>query len=578
MIGALALLIVSCAGLVLPATLRAQQQGITRALDLERRGDYAAAVEAYRAVLNLKPAEPSALLGLERSLLPLNRSSEILPVIRSALAAAPTSAAVHGIALRAWAAAEQPDSVRSIAERWARIAPTEETPYREWGAAELARQNRAGARAAYLRGRARLGRPDALAAELAQLAVADGDYETALREWLLAVRRLPGYWSIAVSTLGQAPERVRPDLLRTLGREPESAARRLEAELRTQWGDPLGGLRLLRGALPSDNQRAVAVLRTFLGQLRSLRTTEAKLAQGRVLEALAERSASPQSARLRLEAAQAYSAGGDKGAARRMLSGLSGSGATPASVSSEADATLVGVLISEGKLEEARSRLAEARGSIPADEYDGLRRRLVLAWARAGDLARADSMIAVDSSVEGLALSGRIRLYRGDIAGALERFKAAGPYTSDRIETTRRTALLALLQLLEVDTLPELGRALLLVERGDTVEAATALEQLAAQLPAQRGGAELDLWAGRLLVSAGRPADAERLLRVASGSEAAGTAPAAELALAELLLSTRRAADAVDLLEHLILTYPQSALVPQARRKLDEARGAVPKT
>jgi hypothetical protein len=31
-------------------------------------------------------------------------------------------------------------------------------------------------------------------------------------------------------------------------------------------------------------------------------------------------------------------------------------------------------------------------------------------------------------------------------------------------------------------------------------------------------------------------------------------------------------------LEHLILTYPQSALVPQARRKLDEARGAIPKT
>jgi len=55
-------------------------------------------------------------------------------------------------------------------------------------------------------------------------------------------------------------------------------------------------------------------------------------------------------------------------------------------------------------------------------------------------------------------------------------------------------------------------------------------------------------------------------------------APAAELALAELLVSTRRPGEAVDVLEHLILTYPQSALVPQARRKLDEARGAVPKT
>ena len=31
-------------------------------------------------------------------------------------------------------------------------------------------------------------------------------------------------------------------------------------------------------------------------------------------------------------------------------------------------------------------------------------------------------------------------------------------------------------------------------------------------------------------------------------------------------------------LEHLILTYPESALVPQARRTLDLARGAVPET
>jgi predicted molibdopterin-dependent oxidoreductase YjgC len=74
------------------------------------------------------------------------------------------------------------------------------------------------------------------------------------------------------------------------------------------------------------------------------------------------------------------------------------------------------------------------------------------------------------------------------------------------------------------------------------------------------------------------PEDAERVLRAADTKEAPATAPAAELALADLLIGSRRAQQAVTLLEHLILTYPQSALVPQARRKLDEARGAVPKT
>jgi hypothetical protein len=43
-------------------------------------------------------------------------------------------------------------------------------------------------------------------------------------------------------------------------------------------------------------------------------------------------------------------------------------------------------------------------------------------------------------------------------------------------------------------------------------------------------------------------------------------------------MSGRRHGEAVEVLEHMILTYPQSALVPQARRKLDEARGAVPRT
>jgi hypothetical protein len=134
-----------------------------------------------------------------------------------------------------------------------------------------------------------------------------------------------------------------------------------------------------------------------------------------------------------------------------------------------------------------------------------------------------------------------------------------------------------LLQPLEADTLPELGRGLLLLEQGDTAQATTMLEQLGSQLPA-RQGAELNLLAARLLVSSARPADAERLFRAAAVRDAPGAAPAAELALAELLISTGRPGEAVDLLEHLILTYPRSALVPQARRKLDQARGAVPKT
>ena len=564
--------------LLIPARGWSQQTGMTRAFDLERRGDYAGAAEAYRAVLAGKPADVPALLGLERSLLPLNRSSDILPVVRAALGAAPSSSAVYGIALRAWAAADQLDSVRSVAERWSRIAPTEEAPYREWGAAELGRQNRSAARAAYLRGRERLGRPDALAAEMAQLSLAEADYPTALREWLLAVRRLPGYRATAVSTLAQAPVATRPDLLRLLAREPDLVSRRVEAELRARWGDPLGGFRVLTAVMPTDRIQAIAVLRGFLDQLRTMRSQGARRTEGMVLEAIAARSPEVQASRVRLEAAQAYTAGGDRAAARRMLGGLADDRATPRSVASDAAATLVGVLIAEGKLDDATRRLGELRPTLSADGYDAIRRRIAVGWIRQGNLERADSAIAADSSVEGLALSGRIRLYRGDISGAVELFKAAGPYAGDRAEATHRTTLLALLQPLERDSMPDLGRALLQLDQGDTAQATTGLERVAAELPASQGGAELYLLAGRLSAASGKAAEAERLIRAAAVKEAPSTAPAAELALAELLISGQRGAEAVEILEHLILTYPRSALVPQARRKLDEARGAVPKT
>ena len=44
------------------------------------------------------------------------------------------------------------------------------------------------------------------------------------------------------------------------------------------------------------------------------------------------------------------------------------------------------------------------------------------------------------------------------------------------------------------------------------------------------------------------------------------------------MIGLQRNTEAITLLEHLILTYPTSALVPQARRALDEARGAIPRT
>src|ERR671912_1643545 len=94
--------------LIVPSLLAAQQQGISQAFDLERRGNYAAAADAYRAILAARPGEVAALLGLERVLVPLNRGADILPQVRAALGAGRPNGAVYGVALRAWGATEQP--------------------------------------------------------------------------------------------------------------------------------------------------------------------------------------------------------------------------------------------------------------------------------------------------------------------------------------------------------------------------------------------------------------------------------------------------------------------------------------
>lgn len=561
--------------LLVATPLAAQVDSLNRAFDLERRGNYAAAVTAYRAVLKSRPSEVSALLGLERSLAPLNRTAEMVPDIGVALAANPTATALYGVAVRTYGAANMPDSLRRAVERWAQLAPKDETPYREWGNALLARRDRAGARAAYMAGRQQLG-PTALAPELAQLAVLEADYPGAAREWLLAVKKLPGYRSGAVVTLRPTPDAQRAAVLKVLDTDGSPDALRLDAELRARWGDPVGGFERLVQVLPSDPVESRDLLRQFAEALRGNTAPAYRQAMGRTLEAMAQRTNGAQRSRLQLDAAQAYLDGGDRASARRMLASLADDGESPAALSASASGTLLRLLVEEGKMEEAEKSLAQYRGVLSTQEMATLTRRVAMGWARAGKLDRAEALAAGDSSVDGLALRGQLKLFQGDIAGAVELLRAAGPYAGTREQATARTSLLALLQPIEEDTLPALGAAFLALEKGDTATAVAGFATLGARRPHNKGGSELLLLAGRLEAARGQSPAAEKLFRAAVDTTAPATAPAALLELGRLLASSGRGGEAVPVFEQLILDYPRSALVPQARRALDEAKGAVP--
>jgi predicted negative regulator of RcsB-dependent stress response len=243
-----------------------------------------------------------------------------------------------------------------------------------------------------------------------------------------------------------------------------------------------------------------------------------------------------------------------------------------------AQTAFVQALIDEGQLDSAAQRLTTLDERVPADE----RQTLVLTLARAriakGELDLAAHTLVGDSSVAALALQGWVALYRGQLKQAAALFRAAGPYAVDRRDATERTAMLALLQQIQVEQVPELGAALLRLSRRDSVGAIAALERAARQL-SSGGRPDVLLLAGRVAASLpGHEAAALQLLDEVVQSGAGAAAPAAELTSARVLVRQGKMDAAIARLEHLILTYPGSAFVPEARRELERARGAIPRS
>jgi len=281
--------------------------------------------------------------------------------------------------------------------------------------------------------------------------------------------------------------------------------------------------------------------------------------------------------RARAEAVSELLDGGDKVAARRVLEAHSDSNGI-------AQAALIQLLIADSQLDVAEERLSTSPATLTADDRASLRLALAKARVARGELDSAAAALDDDSSVAAIAQRGWIALYRGDLKSAMESFRAAGPYALDRAAATDRTAMMAMLQRIQEESSPELGAALLSLARGDSVAAIAAIAALrraAARLPEQGGRLEVLLLAGQVAAQKGGDQGPTAIALfdeiVRAGGEGAAP-PAAELEWARLLVRDGRSAEAIPHLEHLILTYPNSAFVPEARRVLERAKGAIPKS
>ena len=558
---------------VLPALARAQAIG--PGFELERAGRYADAASVYFTTVRSDPTNIPALLGLERTLFVLNRVPELLPLVQTARARQPDSPALRSLELRVYAALNQPDSLEAIARRWAASAPQSEAPYREWGLALGDRRMWDEARHAFLTGRRSLGGDGTLAIELAELEQRAGNWEASAAEWARAVTRSPDVGPNAASQLADTPAPLHDRVARVLTAPGVSVrARRIGAELLLTWGQPTEAWAAIQPTLAFPDSEAPASLRRFADLAGALTTPEGHRVRGLALARWADLVPWSLGARARAEAVRELLDGGDKVAARRVLGAHSDSNGI-------AQAALIQLLIADSQLDIAEERLSAAPATLTADDRASLRLALARARVARGELDRAAAALDDDSSVAAIAQRGWIALYRGNLKSAMDAFRAAGPYALDRAAATDRTAMMAMLQRIQEESSPELGAALLILARGDSVAAIAALRRAAARLPEQGGRLEVLLLAGQVAAQKGgdQESTASALFDeiVRAGGEGAAP-PAAELEWARLLVRDGRSAEAIPHLEHLILTYPNSAFVPEARRVLERAKGAIPKS
>ena len=544
-------------------------------LSAERRGDLPQAVEYFRMVLDSQPTEGQAILGMSRVLPALDRRAELVPLLVRALQVDSTNTSFHSLAVRTYSLLGQVDSARKHVERWAQLAEGEEDPYREWALSALEARDRQAAKLALETGRRRIAHPAALAPELAQLRQAEGDFAGATGEWIRAVTNAPIYRASAILMLGDLLPPNRELVLGVLAASSEIEARRLRGLLLTRWGQPEDGVTLLSTVVPEDADGAVTMLRMVFDQLKGRSDAAAQRARARALELQAEREQGVTRVRTLMDAARAWADAGREQEARRLLARVASDPAAPPGLATTASSALLGVLLAEGKAAEAESLLVTLRPTQTMDDRDRDARRVAMAWARAGDIGRGERLLEADSSVAGFAMRGVLRLFTGDLATAAVWLEVAGPYDDEREHAVERVRLLSLLQAVNRDSFPALGSALLTLERGDTNGAVGALSALAAPLEPP-GAAAVRLLAGELALARADTTQAMHLFTAADADSAPAAAPAARFIRARVLAAQGRVTEAQGLLEEIIIDFPDSAVVPAARRFRDALRGAVP--
>ena len=547
-----------------PSPVAAQRPDSTafyKALDLETAGKYKEAVPLFRAALHT-PVAPSALLGLERVYAELGWSDSLFAPLDSLIASSPREPIYRTVQLRTLQTLGRETELRRAFEKWVQDASNDPTPYREYARILLQRNQAVAADSVIGRARTSLGSTKDLQLELAQLRGAQGQWLESAKAWRGALANAGYLEQAAAYTLAPTPGALRQQVREVFLAPPvEVPSRRAMAALETAWGSAAEGWNALKD-LPPDSASAEAWTEFGTRAEAEERWTLAREA----FESALRWKRTPDVA---LRAATAALNSGDPAAALR-LAPLSSAPGDSASVARSYVPVHARALAMMGRPSEAERLVTQYDRWLTPGARNTLTRTIAWGWVRTGDMSRARAALSTggpegDSS----DAAGWIALYEGNI-------KTARALLRGGSETSPELALaLGLVARLKIDSAPAIGKAFLSLARADTAAAAALFVEAADRAPT--AASLLLLTAAQLRVALKDDAQALALWkRVVEGESATPEAPQAELEWARALRRQGDNAAAVARLEHLILTYPQSALVPQARRELDLARAAIP--
>jgi tetratricopeptide (TPR) repeat protein len=543
-----------------PGEARAQDAALARALDLEQAGRSRDAAVAYRAAISA-PNAAAAMLGLERVYSDLGWTDSLVPVLDSALRTLPRNPVLRTIQLRTLRTLGRDGAAHTAFERWVRESPGDATPYREY-ARLLMQDGRASSADSVLQRAQRSFRGGReFATEVAQLRASMGMWEPAARSWRDALVESPFLIQAAVYSLAPAPAAARDGIRQALAAPPVTlSARRILAALELGWGVPRAGWAALRGLPPSDS--VANAWTEFADQAEG---DEAWLA---ARDALAAAHAYKRSPKVATRAAADALAGGEPESAVALTTEAAAL-LDSSTAAREVLPLQVRALTALGRAPEAERTVVAYASALDPDSRAQLMRSIAWGWVRAGDVARARAALAAAGADDEEETEGWLAFYEGDLEKARASLRRSEQSSPDQV-----TAL-AVLARTRVARSPALGRAFLTLAQGDTANAALRLAAAAEELP---DAAPL-LLATAARLHAARKDDVKAIAlweaivtRYADAPEAAE----ADLEWARALRRRGAKADAIARFEHLILTYPQSALVPQARRELELARGSVP--